>query len=133
MYNINMGHNAKLMEQCDTLQGYALLIMKIREYQEKGMSLEEATDCACQYCIEHNVLREFLLKNRNEVRRVLLTEYNAKHQRKLDRRDAWEEGREQEKEQIILKMYYKGYTLEQIADITDKQVEEVRTIIENNP
>jgi hypothetical protein len=153
MYNINMGHNAKLMEQCDTLQGYALLIMKIREYQEKGMSLEEATDSACQYCIEHNVLREFLLKNRNEVRRVLLTEYNAKHQRKLDRRDAWEDGREQGREegreqgreqgreegreedrkQIILKMYYKGYTLEQIADITDKQVEEVRTIIENNP
>jgi predicted transposase/invertase (TIGR01784 family) len=87
------------------------------------------------------VLREFLLKNRNEVRRVLLTEYNAKHQRKLDRRDAWEDGREQGREegreedrkQIILKMYYKGYTLEQIADITDKQVEEVRTIIENNP
>jgi predicted transposase YdaD len=87
------------------------------------------------------------------VRRVLLTEYNAKHQRKLDRRDAWEDGREQGREegreqgreqgreegreedrkQIILKMYYKGYTLEQIADITDKQVEEVRTIIENNP
>jgi hypothetical protein len=92
MYNINMGHNAKLMEKCDTLQGYSMLIMKIREYQNNGMTLEEATDTACQYCIEHNILREFLLKNRSEVRRVLLTEYNAKHQRKLDQRDAKEEG-----------------------------------------
>jgi flagellar biosynthesis/type III secretory pathway protein FliH len=66
--------------------------MKIRENQRRGMTLEEATDTACQYCIEHDILRNFLLKNRNEVTKVLLTEYNAKHQRKLDRRDAREEG-----------------------------------------
>jgi hypothetical protein len=93
MYNINQGHNQKLMEQCDTLQGYSFLVMKIREFQAQGMTLEEATDEACQYCIEHDILRNFLLKNRNEVRNVLLTEYNAKHQRKLDRRDARAEGR----------------------------------------
>ena len=92
MYNINIGHNEELMKQCDTLQGYAFLIMKIREYQHDGMTLEEATDTACQYCIEHDVLKDFLLKNRNEVRKVLLTEYNAKYQRKLDRRDARAEG-----------------------------------------
>jgi hypothetical protein len=95
MYNINMGHNAELMHRCETLNGYATLIMKIREYRKKGMSLEESTDEACRYCIENDILRDFLLKNRNEVRRVLLTEYNAKHQRKLDQRDAREEGREE--------------------------------------
>jgi hypothetical protein len=93
MYNINQGHNQKLMEQCDTLQGYSFLVMKIREFQSRGMSLVEAADAACQYCIEHDILRNFLLKNRNEVTNVLLTEYNAKHQRKLDRRDARAEGR----------------------------------------
>jgi hypothetical protein len=96
-------------------------------FEEEGSCLEFT---ATMYNINmgHNVLREFLLKNRNEVRRVLLTEYNAKHQRKLDRRDA----REEEKERIILKMHDKGYLVEQIADITDKPMEEVRTIIENH-
>jgi SOS response regulatory protein OraA/RecX len=31
---------------------------------------------------------------------------------------------------IILNMYKKGFTVEQIADVTDKKVEEVRAIIE---
>ena len=100
MYNINMGHNQELMRQCDTLQGYSILIMKIREYQGKGMSLDKAADTACQYCIEHDILREFLLKNRNEVKKVLLTEYNAKHQRKLDLRDAREEGKAEERDRM---------------------------------
>jgi hypothetical protein len=40
--------------------------MKIRENQSRGMSLEEATDAACQYCIEHDILKKFLLKSSNE-------------------------------------------------------------------
>ncbi len=31
---------------------------------------------------------------------------------------------------VILKMHKKGYTMEQIADVTDKTVEEVEEIIE---
>lgn len=31
---------------------------------------------------------------------------------------------------VILKMHKKGYTMEQIADVTDKTVEEVEAIIE---
>lgn len=31
---------------------------------------------------------------------------------------------------IIINMYKKGYTLEQIADVTEKSVEEVKAIIE---
>lgn len=34
------------------------------------------------------------LRNKSEVKRVLLTEYNAKKQRQMDRADAREEGRE---------------------------------------
>ncbi|MDO5407539.1 MAG: hypothetical protein Q4F28_09445 [Eubacteriales bacterium] len=95
IYNINKGHNQELMEQCSTLAGYATLIDLVRSYQNQGMELAEAVDAACVYCIDHDILREFLLKNRNEVTKVLLTEYDAKKQRKLDIRDAREEGREE--------------------------------------
>jgi predicted transposase YdaD len=128
MYNINQGHNKKLMEQCDTLQGYSFLVMKIREFQAQGMAIEEATDAACQYCIEHDILRNFLLKNRNEVRNVLLTEYNAKHQRKLDRRDARAEGRLEGREEVIERMLQKGRTPEEIADFCGYDIEMVRDI-----
>jgi len=91
--NINHGHNQEIMEQCKTLAGYSALISKIREFQHEGKSLPEAVDAACVYCIEHDILKEFLSKHRSEVTKVLLTEYDAKKQRKMDMRDAREEGR----------------------------------------
>lgn len=41
-----------------------------------------------------------------------------------------EKGVAQENVRIILNMYQKGYSLDQIADITDKTIEEIETIIE---
>jgi hypothetical protein len=144
MYNINHGHNQELMEKCDTLQGYSFLVMKIREFQVQGMTLEEAADAACQYCIEHDILKKFLLKNRSEVRNVLLTEYNARHQRKLDRRDARAEGRAEGlteghaaglseglsrgRTESIERMLQKGRTPEEIAEFCGYDIEMVRDV-----
>ena len=41
-----------------------------------------------------------------------------------------EEGREEERAEIIIKMYNKGFTVEEIAETIDKDVEEVKEIIE---
>jgi hypothetical protein len=92
------------------------------------MTLEEATDTACQYCIEHDILRNFLLKNRNEVTKVLLTEYNAKHQRKLDRRDAREEGEKAANTKVIRHLLSKGKTPEEIHDLLDYSMEEIERV-----
>jgi hypothetical protein len=42
-----------------------------------------------------------------------------------------EEGEARKEVKIIINMSKKGYTIEQIADVTDKDVEEVKAIIEN--
>ena len=42
-----------------------------------------------------------------------------------------EDGRAEERENIILNMYHKNYTLEQIADVTERSVEEAEAIIRN--
>lgn len=39
--------------------------------------------------------------------------------------------REDANAEFIMNMYKKGYTLEQIADVEEKSIEEIRTIIEN--
>ena len=50
----------------------------------------------------------------------------------LEKGEAKGEARGEEKKEtkIILNMYKKGYTLEQIADVTDKSAEEIEAIIE---
>jgi len=49
---------------------------------------------------------------------------------KMGRAKGKAEGRAEGEAELILTMHKKGYTAEQIADMTDKAVEEVRGIIE---
>ena len=41
------------------------------------------------------------------------------------------EGKAEERAEIIIKMYNKGFTVEEIAETIDKDVEEVKEIIES--
>lgn len=100
IFNINMGHNRVLMEQCRRLQEYARFVALIREYL-LYMSLEESIDKAVNQCIEEDILSDILLKNRGEVTRVILEEYDEeKHLR--SERIFWEEkGRELEQQSFM--------------------------------
>lgn len=69
---------------------YSLFIARIRQNTDGGMPTEQAIDEAISYCIEHDILRDILLKNRSEVRHMLLTEFDEKKFAK----SMWEEGRE---------------------------------------
>ena len=44
-------------------------------------------------------------------------------------RTVWEKGKEAEKTATIERMYQKGYSLEMIADASDKTPEEVETVL----
>ena len=95
MYNINAGHNPELMGRCETLHGYSVLIDKIRCNQDSGMNLEDAIAKATDDCIREGFLREYLLKNKGEVRDMILTEYNEELREKTLKEEGREEGREE--------------------------------------
>ena len=88
--DVNSGHNAELMNKCKRLMHYSLFIARIRQNTNNGMSVEQAIDEAITYCIDHDILKDVLLKNRSEVRHMLLTEFDEKKFAK----SMWEEGRE---------------------------------------
>ena len=69
---------------------YSLFIARIRQNTNNGMSVEQAIDEAITYCIDHDILKDVLLKNRSEVRHMLLTEFDEKKFAK----SMWEEGHE---------------------------------------
>lgn len=137
MLNINLGHNKAIMNQCKLLEEYATFIEQIRSFQRDGYELEDAIDAASRYCIEHDVLREFLLKNRNEVRQLILTEYNEKEHMEIVKRDAKEEGREEgraegrveEREDIARKLLARGMSVSEISQITELTEEEVHNLM----
>ena len=79
MYNINIGHNQELLEHCRTLNEYAIYVSKVREYTAQ-MPTEEAVERAVDECIRAGILADFLIKNRAEVVRMSIFEYDKQRE-----------------------------------------------------
>ena len=94
--NINPGMNEKLKEKCMVLKEYVTYVETIRSYA-KSMPLKEAVEQAVEDCIENNVLREFLRKQRAEVVKMSIYEYDEEREMRLIREDEREIGREEER------------------------------------
>ncbi|MCI8288053.1 MAG: hypothetical protein HFH89_10430 [Lachnospiraceae bacterium] len=77
--------------------------LKVKEYMQyvdkvrafaKHMNIDEAVDRAVDECIEQDILREFLLANKAEVKHMSIFEYNEENVRQVIREESYEEGRE---------------------------------------
>ncbi len=92
MININMGCNQELLDSCKRLHDYSYFIAEINQNLDLGMNLEKAIQEAMDVCIQKDILRDILEKNKSEVYGMLLTEFNEKKYRKLLLREGFEEG-----------------------------------------
>jgi hypothetical protein len=115
--NINKGVNPELESKSKTLADYISLITKIREY-EKNHPLEEAIKLAVKYCVDNDILKEFLLENATEVVGMLATEFDMDIALKVAREEGKEEGKKEV--QYILDLMAQGLSYEEIK----KKIEE---------
>ena len=99
VYNLNTGKNDELLEKCRPLKEYMIFINKVREYSDdKGVDIKTAITNAIDYCIEENIMREFLIKHKAEVFSVCITEFDEK----IYEAELKQEVREEEREKNIL-------------------------------
>ncbi len=98
MLNINAGHNKELMNSCRVLWEYAQYVARVRKYVTE-MPLDEAVERAITECIREGILAEFLEKNRAEVVKVSIFEYDKEKEEKKLRKAEYEYGREQGREE----------------------------------
>ena len=121
-----------------SLKEYAQYVAKVRKYVSKNMSLEEAVTRAVDECIEEGILAEFLMKNKAEVIKVSIYEYDKEFEEKKLRKAEYEAGVEAgielgERsllENQIRKKLKKGKPIEQIADELEEAVTTIQRIIE---
>lgn len=102
VYNINSGHNRELLKHCPVLRKYMVfthrvryLVRKLGRQQgipdgssymktEKGKQiLAAAINEAIDYCIEHDILREFFQIHRAEVEKSMVLDYTYEHRIEL--------------------------------------------------
>ena len=113
--NINPGYNEELMEKCKSLRDYMIFVSRIREYSQY-MALNKAVEISIQTCIDEDILAEFLRKNRAEVLKVSIYEYNEALHIQQEREAAREDGLQQGMQQGL----QRGALLERIGKIRRK-------------
>lgn len=91
--NINQGMNTDLKEKCKILKEYMIYVDKVRNYT-KLMPLNNAVEKAVEECIKENVLKEFLSKQRAEVIKMSIYEYDEEKELRIIRADEREIGKE---------------------------------------
>ena len=91
--NVNDGHNAELMQHCNTLNEYAQYVARVRHYAS-DMPLNQAVKRAVDECIREGILAEFLTRNRNEVISMSIFEYDKELEEKKLRKAEYEAGHE---------------------------------------
>ena len=94
MLNINPGHNTELLAACKSLRDYSEYTSRVRKYS-KIMATEDAVERAITECIQEDILKDFLERNRLEAKSMSIYEYDQEEHLRLERNDAKEEGRKE--------------------------------------
>ena len=126
--NINMGNSRELFEKCRPMRDYMIFVDKVRRYSQE-QTLEEAVERTIRECMEEDVMADFLKRNRAEVVKMCLYEYDEEKQREFDREEGREEGRQELLEEQIRTNVKKGYSKEMIADFLGVDLETIEAVI----
>ena len=112
-----------------TMREYMIFVDKARRYSE-GQPLDEAIERTVEECIQENVLRDFLLENKAEVKKMCLYEYDEEQQRKWDREEGREDGREEERNRMVKMLLRQGILSDEkimeVAEISEEELNRIR-------
>ena len=129
--NVNEGHNADLMQHCNTLNEYAQYVARVRHYAA-DMSLDQAVERAVDECIREGILAEFLTCNRNEVISMSIFEYDKELEEKKLRKYGIERGTFLNSIETARRMLkFQEFSLEKIAAISGLSLDEIKKLQTN--
>ena len=100
--NINKGYNAELMEKCRELHDYSVFVALVREKRKNGMNLKHAVNEAIDECIHQDIMADFLRRNRAEVVKMSIYEYDEEKNYKMLQEQYWNMGHERGKSEGIV-------------------------------
>jgi predicted transposase YdaD len=90
--NINKGRNPEIEKKCEALSNYAEVVRKLRELGGEGLSLDTAIKKTISYCLEQNILLDYLRKHGSEAVNMLYHEFNMDKALAVSREEGREEG-----------------------------------------
>ena len=134
--NIRYNKDNELLQKYKPLHDYSFFVYDVEKRVASGDSLANAIRSATDYCINHNIMRDYLSANYEEVFEMMSLRWNEKDAKKYWQKEAREEGLAQGrmsatiafiKNLISMRMPYSD-----IAKATNTSIEEVQRIAKEN-
>ena len=90
--NIRYNKDNELLQKYKPLHDYSFFVYDIEKRVASGDSLADAIRSATDYCINHNIMRDYLSANYEEVFEMMSLRWNEKDAKKYWQKEAREEG-----------------------------------------
>ena len=81
VYNLATGMNEDLKNICKPLREYSTFSNHYKMLRKQGLDIDEAVRDTIRYCIDNNVMKDYLLHNESEVINMFGFEWNEKEER----------------------------------------------------
>ena len=117
-FNINYGLQQPLLNKCNYLFDYSTLVGKVKEGIRLGLSRRDAISRAVKFCLDNGIMGNYLVEHAEEVFDMLALEWNMDDA--LQAR--YEDGRDEERESIAIKMLRKGKSFAEVHEFTDLSI-----------
>jgi len=133
VYNVNEGRNRSIIEACEELKGYAYFVFQVRAHEKelaaqgKEPSGEEAMKTAIKLaildCKNADLLRKFWENMSQEELNMLVNEWDMETALEVREEEGFERGVGVGVETVAANALAKGYTIEQVYEITGLDTE----------
>ena len=131
-FDIRYERNSRLLHDCQEMMYYSIFVSKVEEYKTPEVTAEQAVLKAVNYCIEHDIMKEFMEDHRQEVVNMFTEEWNLEEAKRVAAEEAAnkaaEEARNESKIEDILEMLKDQLPVEKISKYTKFSVEQIKEI-----
>lgn len=127
-HNVVYAESKALLYRCRALRDYARFVYLVKAYLHRGGAREDAIRETIRYCIEHDIMKDFLLEHEREVVDMVNFEWNEELFREAAFEQGLEQGLEQGRVSAVLGMLKEKLPLETIARVSEMSLEKIREI-----
>ena len=87
-FDIRYERNSRLLHDCQEMMYYSIFVSKVEEYKTPEVTAEQAVLKAVNYCIEHDIMKEFMEEHRQEVVNMFTEEWNLEEAKRVAAEEA---------------------------------------------
>lgn len=131
-FNINFGLPQPLLQKCPYLSDYSTLVGKVKEGIRLGLSRRDAIRRAVKFCLDHGIMGNYLVEHSEEVFNMLALEWNMNDALQARFEDGYEDGRNEEREAVAIKMLRKGKSFDEVQEFTDLPIQRLEQLVIDN-